>query len=98
MAVQGLEHTSEFAEVILRNARNRMDTDLIEAEVLDTARRLKRETPEIRSVVLECTDLPPYAKRIQEDLKLPVFDLTTLAQMAHNVGARTGYCGLMPWG
>ncbi|WP_171119315.1 aspartate/glutamate racemase family protein [Ruegeria sp. HKCCA5463] len=98
VAVQGLEHTSEFAEVILRNARTRMDTDLIEAEVLDAARRLKRETPEIRSVVLECTDLPPYAKRIQEDLKLPVFDLTTLAQMAHNASARTGYCGLMPWG
>ncbi|MCA0907216.1 aspartate/glutamate racemase family protein [Ruegeria marisrubri] len=98
VAVQGLEHTNEFAEVILRNARTRMDTDLIEAEVLDAARRLKRETPEIRSVVLECTDLPPYAKRIQEDLKLPVFDLTTLAQMAHNVSARNGYCGLMPWG
>lgn len=98
VAVKGLEATSEFAEVILRNTRTRMDTDLIEAEVLQAARDLKRETPEIRSIVLECTDLPPYAAQIQQELKLPVFDLTTLAQMAHSVTTRARYSGIMPWG
>lgn len=98
IAVQGLEHTQEFAEVILRNTRTRMDTDLIEAEVLDAARRLRDKAPDMRSVVLECTDLPPYAARIQEELRLPVFDLTTLAQMAHSVATRGTYGGIMPWG
>lgn len=97
VAVQGLEDTSEFAEVILRNTRTRMDTDLIEAEVLEAARRLKHKAPEIRSLVLECTDLPPYAARLQEELQLPVFDLTTLAQMAHTVATRRTYAGIMPW-
>ncbi len=97
VAVQGLEDTSEFAEVILRNTRTRMDTDLIEAEVMDAARRLKRQAPDIRSLVLECTDLPPYAAQIQEELRLPVFDLTTLAQMAHSVAVRGRYSGIMPW-
>ena len=96
VAVQGLEDTSEFAEVILRNIRTRMDTDLIEAEVLDAARRLKQKAPDIRSLVLECTDLPPYAARLQEELKLPVLDLTTLAQMAHSVATRSAYAGIMP--
>ncbi|WP_050603775.1 aspartate/glutamate racemase family protein [Ruegeria sp. 6PALISEP08] len=98
VAVQGLEHTTEFAEVILRNTRTRMNTDVIEAEVLDAVRKLKRDAPDIRSVVLECTDLPPYAYRIQDELKLPVYDLTTLAQMAHSVSTRAPYGGLMPWG
>ncbi|WP_170326510.1 aspartate/glutamate racemase family protein [Ruegeria arenilitoris] len=97
VAVQGLEDTSEFAEVILRNTRTRMDTDLIEAEVLEAARRLKHQSPEIRSLVLECTDLPPYAARLQQELQLPVFDLTTLAQMAHTVATRETYAGIMPW-
>jgi hypothetical protein len=97
VAVQGLEDTSEFAEVILRNTRTRMDTDLIEAEVLEVAQRLKHQAPEIRSLVLECTDLPPYAARLQEELQLPVFDLTTLAQMAHTVATRKSYAGIMPW-
>ncbi len=97
VAVQGLEDTSEFAEVILRNTRTRMDTDLIETEVLEAARRLKHQAPDIRSLVLECTDLPPYAVRLQDELQLPVFDLTTLAQMAHTVAKRNSYVGIMPW-
>ena len=97
VAVKGLEGTSEFVEVILRNSRTRMDTDLIEAEVLGAARCLILEAPEIRSLVLECTDLPPYATRLQEELQLPIFDLTTLAHMAHFVAARVPYSGLMPW-
>ncbi|KIC40569.1 hypothetical protein RA27_12365 [Ruegeria sp. ANG-R] len=97
VSVQGLEDTSEFAEVILRNTRTRMDTDLIEAEVLEAARRLKHQAPNIRSLVLECTDLPPYAACLQDALQLPVFDLTTLAQMAHTVATRNSYVGIMPW-
>lgn len=97
VAVKGLEATREFAEVILRNTRTRMDTDLIEAEVLDAARALKQDAPDMRSLVLECTDLPPYAARIQQELELPVFDLTTLARMAHSVVTRRPYAGIMPW-
>ncbi len=97
VAVQGLEDTSEFAEVILQNTRTRMDTDLIEAEVLEAARRLKGKAPDIRSLVLECTDLPPYAAHLQDKLQIPVFDLTTLAQMAHTVATRKSYVGMMPW-
>lgn len=97
IAVKGLEDTTEFSEVILKNARTNMDTDLVEAEVLEAARALLRDTPSIRSIVLECTDLPPYAASLQRELKLPVFDLTTLAHMAHNVTVRTPYSGIMPW-
>ncbi len=97
VAVKGLEDTREFADVILRNTRTSMDTDLVEAEVLEAAHSLVRETPAIRSLVLECTDLPPYAARLQKELNLPVFDLTTLAHMAHNVSTRMQYTGLMPW-
>ncbi len=97
VAVQGLEDSTEFPEVILRNTRTRMDTDLIEVEVMQAVRNLKRRDPGIRSLVLECTDLPPYAARIQEELQLPVFDLTTLAQMAHTVSTRSSYSGIMPW-
>ncbi len=97
VAIQGLEHTAEFCEVILKNMRTSMDLVLVEEEVLAAARRLKQDRPEIRSLVLECTDLPPYAAKIQSALRMPVFDLTTLATMAHQVSARVEYGGLMPW-
>jgi Asp/Glu/hydantoin racemase len=30
------------------------------------------------AIVLECTDLPPYAKRISEATGLPVFDFVSM--------------------
>ncbi|WP_281856780.1 aspartate/glutamate racemase family protein [Litoreibacter halocynthiae] len=97
VVVQGMEDSAEFAEVILEYQRTAMDTDLIEAEIMEAARKLMTHAPNIRSLVLECTDMPPYAARLQQELQLPVFDLTTLATMAHDVVARRAYFGNMPW-
>ena len=74
-----------------------MDLDLIERELLGAAAELFAEHPNIKSIVLECTDLPPYASKLQLKLKLPVFDITTLACMVHNVVDHTPYTGLMPY-
>jgi hypothetical protein len=97
IAVQGLESSTEFAEVILKYQRTAMDTDLIEAEVIDAAHKLMARAPNIRSLVLECTDLPPYASKLQHELNLPIYDLTTLATMVHCVVVREQYSGHMPW-
>ncbi|WP_343563851.1 aspartate/glutamate racemase family protein [Kiloniella sp. b19] len=97
IAVQGLDDTEEFATVILRNERTSMDLAKVESEVLEAARKLVDQTPEVRSIVLECTDLPPFADKIQALVKRPVFDLTTLATMAHDVCVRRPFQGFMPY-
>lgn len=96
VAVQGMEEYREFTEVIVEARRNAMDLHKVENEVLAAARELQRRQPDIRSLVLECTDMPPYAHRLQAELGLPVFDLTTLASMVFSVVARSPYQGLMP--
>ncbi len=93
ITVQGLEDTEEFASVILRNERTEMDMNKIEEEVLNAGLELVRRTPEIKSLILECTDLPPYARMLQQVLERPVFDLTTLATMMHSVVLRQRYYG-----
>lgn len=97
VVVQGLEGSTEFADVILKYKRTAMDTDVIEAEVIAAAQALVARAPDIRSLVLECTDLPPYAARLQQILRIPIFDLTTLATMAHSVVVRDRYSGHMPY-
>lgn len=96
VVVEGMETAPEFSQVILQNQRNRMDTDLIEAEVMQAVTRLMDRNPGMGALVLECTDLPPYAAQIQQRARVPVFDLTTLATMAHQVTCRSPYSGLMP--
>ncbi len=93
IVVQGLENTEEFAAVILRNERNGMDLAKVEMEVLESGRTLLAQSPDIGAIVLECTDLPPYAHRLQEVLGRPVFDLTTLSTMMHEVVSRLKYFG-----
>lgn len=96
VAIQGMEGYSEFNDVIIEAKRNTMDIDLIQSEVVSAAKRLQQDNPGIRAILLECTDMPPYAHRIQAQLNLPVFDLTTLATMVHNAVVRTEYQGFMP--
>ena len=69
---------------------------LIEAEVLAAAKLLVKSNPEVGALVLECTDMPPYAHKLQEKLRLPIFDLTTLATMVHEAVFRLPYQGVMP--
>lgn len=95
MEVQGLDDAEEFSTVILRNERDDMDLAKVEAELLTAARAMLLRNPEIGSVVLECTDLPPYAARLQEEINLPVYDLTTLSTMIAQVVMRQPFQGFV---
>ena len=93
--VEGMESYTEFSEVILQGKRDDMDISLIESEIMDAALRLTAKN-NIGAIVLECTDMPPYAHNIQKLTGLPVFDLTTLTTMVHSVVSRNTYAGIMP--
>ncbi|MEX0317915.1 MAG: aspartate/glutamate racemase family protein [Ruegeria sp.] len=95
IVVQGLDHTEEFATVILRNERTAMDLDKVEAELIEAAQGMMARAPEIGAVVLECTDLPPYAHKLQQAIRRPVFDLTTLTTMVHDAAIRRAYSGFI---
>lgn len=52
--------------------------EAIADEIADVLRKGLEEHPDIGAVVLECTDLPPYASRLREEFGLPVFDFNSL--------------------
>lgn len=93
IAVAGMEGQPEFAEVILKGERFEIDADRLGAELVEVGKDLLNEHPDVTSIVLECTDLPPYAHKLQAELGLPVADLTTLATMVHSIVSRTPYTG-----
>ncbi len=82
--VVGLEDRPAFAGAILKQ-RGEYRGREIEAEVTAAARELARR-PGMAALVLECTNLPPFALAIQRATGLPVFDLTTL--VGHAFAAR----------
>ncbi|MDB5393710.1 MAG: asp/Glu/Hydantoin racemase family protein [Rhodospirillales bacterium] len=55
-----------------------LDSEKAEAEVVEVAQALITEKPDVRAILFECVDLPPYAHAVQEATGRPVFDITTL--------------------
>lgn len=62
--VQGVDPSGEFAGAILGN-RDTLDFDKARSDVVAAALALKARAPGLRIVVLECTNMPPYAKAVR---------------------------------
>ena len=83
LVVKGLENEKEFTHVMLDNIIE-MDVDKARDENVKVAKELIKENPDVGAIVLECTNMPPYGKAIQEAIQLPVFDIFTLTDMIYN--------------
>jgi hypothetical protein len=81
--IAGMEDQPEFREVILEGRRDDLDPARLSHEVLSQAEALALANPEVGALVLECTDLVPFASAIQERLGVPVFDIVTLTGLVY---------------
>ncbi len=79
----GTEDGREFFRVLIRAAKDDMDIDLAAQDILDAGRKLVAAHPEVGAIVLECTNMPPYAHRLREALGLPIFDIYSLITWFH---------------
>jgi Asp/Glu/hydantoin racemase len=91
LAVIGMETEKEFTRVMLDDELE-LDVDAARDEHRRIARRLVSEHPDVGAIVLECTNMPPYADDIRRETGLAVFDVTSLVRMAHDAIA----AGLAP--
>lgn len=94
LAIAGMEEQTEFREAILEE-RGTLDSAAIEREVTEVARRLVADHPDVRSILLECSDLPPYAHAVQAVTGLPVFDFVTMINTVQQAVSRRPYRGGM---
>jgi ribosomal protein S16 len=65
----------------------------LEKGLVGLANDLVREHPEIGAVLLECTLFPTHAHAVQESVKLPVFDFSTLIDWVYSGVVRRSFCG-----
>lgn len=53
-------------------------------ELVKVTEDLIQEHPDIGTILLECTQMPPFAEAIQKAVKLPVYDVYTMALWFHS--------------
>ena len=91
--IAGAGHLPEFSALMER--RGHFDNGVLRQELIDLAKELVEKEPEIGAILLECSDMPPYAASIQAELALPVYDFISMIKYAHSVVAQRPYYGFM---
>src|SRR5438552_964982 len=72
--VEGMPEGGSFAATFIANGTT-LDRDIVEREAIAAGRALVKKYPAVDTIVLECTNLPPYKPALQQTLGLPVPDV-----------------------
>jgi len=81
--IAGTEHGHEFFRVLIAAESEDMDIDLARQDVVDAALALAARHPDVGAIVLECTNMPPYAAAVQAATGLPVHDIFSMISWFH---------------
>ena len=77
--IEGLGLATRFRATLLDDGAE-LDGAEAEAATVAAARRLVERHPEVAAIVLECTNMPPYAAAVRAATGRPVHDITTLVR------------------
>jgi len=72
--IVGTDQGREFSRVIINNEPS-MDVELARQDLLAAARELTESHHDLGAIVLECTNMVPYAADIRRETGLPVFSI-----------------------
>jgi Asp/Glu/hydantoin racemase len=81
--VTGTENGREFFRVLIKAEKDDMDVELARQDVVQAALDLVKRHPDVGAIVLECTNMPPYAADVQAATGLPVHDIYSLITWFH---------------
>jgi hypothetical protein len=93
LAVAGMEEQPHFFDAI-HAEKGSLDFDKVEQEVVQVTRDLVEANDDVKAILFECTDLPPYAAAVQEAVGLPVFDFSTLVNYVFSALVRKRFDGI----
>lgn len=85
---------SENFSCVIRNWGS-WDNAKAREDIVRRAAELVQENDDIGAILLECSDMPPYAYAVQEAVGLPVFDFITLIKWLHSSVTQKPYDGFI---
>ena len=81
--VVGTEGGREFFRVLIKAEKDDMDIALAQQDVVQAGQALVARHPDVGAIVLECTNMPPYAAALQAAVGLPVYDIYSMISWFH---------------
>jgi len=93
VVITGSESCAEFQNI--EESTGHFNSRKIEQELAGLAKQLVSKNPEIGAILLECSDMPPYARAVQNAVRLPVFDFISLINWVYNGAVRRPFAGFI---
>jgi hypothetical protein len=93
LVVKDLGQEDQFSCII--ESRGEFDNGIVRQEILGKAMEIMNEAPNTGAILLECSDMPPYAYAVQAATGLPVFDFTTLIKWLNSSVSQKPYLGFI---
>ena len=93
IVVTGAQDYPEFRNII--EGTGHFISAKIEKELVNAAKNLVAENPHIGAILLECSDMPPYAWAIQNAVRVPVFDFITMTNWIYDAVVRKPFAGFV---
>lgn len=78
LSIQGMQDENHFNEIVIQGGLH-LNVDRMLADVLSAGKKLKEKTPDLRAVIIECSNLATYSADLMELLEVPVFDTISAA-------------------
>jgi Asp/Glu/hydantoin racemase len=81
--VAGTESGREFFRVLIKAEKEDLDIALAERDILDAGLQLVADHPDVGAIVLECTNMAPYAAALASAVNRPVYDIYSMICWFH---------------
>jgi hypothetical protein len=93
LAIVGLDDAPAFRAAFI-DCDGELDIERVRDETEEAASRLVEDRPDVGAILLECSELPPYAPVVQRATGLPVFDFVSMIEFFAGGFDRSGFSGL----
>jgi hypothetical protein len=93
IAIVGLDDSPAFSAAFM-DCSGELDLARVENEVVAAVTGLLDRRPDIGAILLECSELPPYAAVVQSVTGRPVFDFTSMIEFFAGSLDRSEFHGL----
>ena len=68
---------------MIKAEKDDLDVALVERDVVEAGKERVAGNPDIGAIVLECTNMPPYAAALQAAVGLAVYDVYAMIAWFH---------------
>lgn len=95
MPIVGMEEVGDHFRATIIGDHEDLDVRRARNEHIAAGRLMLERHPDVGAIVLECTNMPPYAAAIQDVTGIAVHDLTTFVTWVVSAQRRTSFTGWM---